>query len=163
MDADEEGTTPPSECQVFEPCDHSAPKCNQGAGCAANEFCGTDCICREDLLDVPDIVVLPENLKDEMFIQDVFFPETSCALVEQCVDKPGMRRLLRFTSTALNQGTGDFAPPAPKTRPDLFEYGTCHQHYHYKDFATYKLLDKKGKKLVLGGQKFAYCMEDTGR
>jgi hypothetical protein len=56
----------------------------------------------------------------------------------------GMRRLLRFTSTALNQGTGDFSPPAPKTRPDLFAFGACHQHYHYRSFAQYHLYDENG-------------------
>jgi hypothetical protein len=74
-----------------------------------------------------------------------------------------MRRLLRFTSTALNQGTGDFSPPAPKTRPDLFSFGACHQHYHYRSFAEYHLYDENGPtgQLVLTGQKYAYCMEDT--
>ena len=50
--------------------------------------------------------------------------------------------------------------PPPKTRPDLFTYSPCHGHYHFNGFASYALLDLAGK-VVLTGQKLAYCMEDT--
>lgn len=96
-------------------------------------------------------------------MEEVEFPASSCALIEGCVEGPGLRRLLRFTSSALNQGNADFMPPEPKTRPDLFEYGTCHGHYHYKDFASYRLLGADGETVKIRGRKAAYCMEDTVR
>ena len=96
---------------------------------------------------------------DEMFLQDVMIPESSCALVEGCVTEPGLRRLLRFTSTVLNQGRSDLNFPEPKDRPDLFEFGPCHQHYHFKSFAEYTLFAEDGKTVVLRGRKYAYCME----
>jgi hypothetical protein len=147
-DAEEDEEVPPSECVAFKECDHFAPTCED---CDDGEVCGSDCACHT-LDNMPDMTVLVENLRDEMFIQDVFFPDTSCAMKEGCIKEPGWRRLLRFTSTVLNQGTGDFSPPAPKSRPDLFVYGPCHQHYHYRDFATYSLFDSSHETEVLKGQ-----------
>jgi hypothetical protein len=100
---------------------------------------------------------------DEMYLQDVNVPETSCTLIEGCVKAPGWRRLLRFTSTILNQGLVDLSFPEPKDRPDLFEYGQCHGHYHFKSFAEYTLYGSDGKTVAMKGQKYAYCMEDTAR
>jgi hypothetical protein len=109
------------------------------------------------------MIILEEELLDSVHLHDVFVPETSCTLVEGCVLAPGMRRLLRFSVAALNQGTGDFAPPEPKTRPDLFEFGQCHNHYHYRSFAQYRLYDADGETLYVEGRKYAFCMEDTAR
>lgn len=146
-----------SECLPDDRCNHYAPVCT---GCAADEYCASDCQCYAANASVPDLVVVNEDLLKEMFLQDVTFPSTSCSLVEGCVGGTGMRRLLRFTSTGLNQGA-DFSPPAPKTHPDLFAFGNCHQHYHYKSFAMYQLLDATGTTVLHNGNKSAYCMEDT--
>jgi hypothetical protein len=166
-----DGGAPTSECKVYPKCIHNNPTCDPG--CGADEFCGSDCTCYANATSMPDVVVVEEYLIDSIHLHDVFFPNTSCSLREGCVGAPGthsqnvpsivtlyskytkdndfeflcvtgMRRLLRFTSAALNQGTGDFSPPAPKTRPDLFAFGACHQHYHYRSFAQYHLYDENG-------------------
>ena len=153
--------TPTSKCMRFDACDNANPVCE--GGCGSNEFCASDCQCYASLEELPDFIPIVEHLREEMFLEEVEFPASSCALLEGCVEAPGVRRLLRFTSSALNQGRADFTPPEPKTRPDLFEWGTCHGHYHYKDFASYRLLDAEGEVVKIRGRKAAYCMEDTVR
>jgi hypothetical protein len=110
-----------------------------------------------------DLVVIEEDMLNEMYLQDVVFPESSCSLMEGCVKAPGLRRLMRFTSTIMNQGHSDLSFPEPKDRPDLFEFGNCHQHYHFREFAAYTLFEEDGETFVYGGAKYAYCMEDTAR
>jgi hypothetical protein len=156
----EDGSIPPSSCEEFPVCDHYNPVCS---GCTESQLCASNCECYGGLEDLADLVVLEEGLLNEMFLQDVMIPESSCALIEGCVAQAGLRRLMRFTSTVLNQGHADLSFPEPKDRPDLFEFGACHQHYHFKEFAKYTLLAEDGKTLVMAGQKFAYCMEDTAR
>jgi hypothetical protein len=161
IQTEEEGDdTPPSSCTAFEVCDNMNPTCD---GCESSQICGSDCQCYDSPGALPDLVVLEQGMLDEMFLQDVEFPDTSCALIEGCIVEPGLRRLLRFTSTVLNQGQVDLSFPEPKERPDLFEYGSCHQHYHFKQFAAYRLYEKDGKTVVMEGSKKAYCMEDTAR
>lgn len=157
---EEDEATPTSTCTAFAECDHFHPTCD---GCTDSQLCGSDCLCYDSPEDLPDLVVVESDMLEEMYLHDVDFPATSCALVENCINAPGLRRLLRFTSTILNQGHADLSFPEPKDRPDLFGFGPCHQHYHFHGFASYSLLDQCGKTLVLGGEKFAYCMEDTAR
>jgi hypothetical protein len=156
----EDGSIPPSSCEEFKVCDGNNPVCE---GCGETQICASDCQCYDSLEDLPDLVVIVEHMLDESFLHDVDIPETSCSLVEGCVNEPGLRRLLRFTSSVLNQGKADVNFPEPKDRPDLFEFGPCHQHYHFRRFAEYKLYEPDGNTVALSGRKYAYCMEDTVR
>lgn len=159
--ADEDtGEIPGSSCEVFEVCNHMNPVCD---GCGPTQICGSDCQCYDSLENLGDLVVVVEHLLEETFLHDVNVPESSCSLVEGCVAKAGLRRLLRFTSSVLNQGKADISFPEPKERPDLFEFGPCHQHYHFQKFAEYTLFNSDGKTVALNGRKYAYCMEDTVR
>ncbi len=154
------GSIPMSSCEVFIICDHKNPVCE---GCGNSQICASDCQCYDSLDNLGDLVIVVEHMLEEIFLQDVMIPESSCSLMEGCVKEPGLRRLLRFTSSVLNQGKADISFPEPKERPDLFEYGSCHQHYHFKKFAEYTLFQSDGKKVALHGGKYAYCMEDTAR
>jgi hypothetical protein len=156
----EDGSIPPSSCETFEYCDNLNPSC--GDDCTPDQVCGSDCQCY-DISKLADIVIPEEYLIEETYLHDLDIPESSCTLVEGCVAAPGVRRLLRFTSAILNQGLADLKFPEPKDRPDLFEYGLCHQHYHFKDFATYYLFAADGETVVVEGRKSAACMEDTAR
>jgi len=151
---------PESACTAFAVCDNFNPVCDES--CGADQICGSDCLCYNSVKDLPDMIVVEEHMLNESYLHDLNVPATSCVLIEGCVPEPGLRRLLRFTSSILNQGHADFQPPDPKTRPDLYEYGQCHQHYHFQEFAEYELLDNDCN-IVKQGSKFAYCMEDTVR
>ena len=145
-------------CKSFAVCDHDRPSCK--TACSSTEFCGSDCAChrRRDVL--PDLVVNRKRLGDEILFDEKSFSDASCAVAESCVNGPGLRKLLRFSVEAINQGQTTLTVPAPADRPDLFEWSPCHGHYHFKGFASYALLDMNGN-VVVRGKKLAYCMEDT--
>jgi hypothetical protein len=51
--------------------------------------------------------------------------------------------------------------PSPINNPD-FEFAACHGHYHFKGFASYRLLDAQGLPAALG-RKVSFCLLDTHR
>ncbi len=145
-------------CEAFAACDHVNPTC--AGGCPARSFCGSDCECHSIDEPMPDLVINKERLADEILFDRIDVRPSSCTLVEQCVGGPGDRRLLRFSVEAINQGQAALTVPPPEERPDLFQFSTCHGHYHYSGFALYELLDDAGN-VVVPGRKHAYCMEDS--
>ncbi|MCC7536217.1 MAG: hypothetical protein IT379_08385 [Deltaproteobacteria bacterium] len=145
-------------CDSFPECDHDRPTCTPA--CGDDAFCGTDCACHPVAGAMPDLVIDATRLHDEVIFEDLMVAPDSCAIVEECVGGTGMRRLLRFSVEAVNQGTATLFVPPPPERPDLFQYSACHEHFHYQGFARYELVDSTGA-VVLTGRKQAYCMEDT--
>lgn len=96
-----------------------------------------------DARGCPDLVVDPSplarySIKTETFAQD------SCAVVEGSVAAPGARRLLKFTSTYPNIGLGDLIIGSPADHPEWFELAACHQHYHFREYADYRLWTPAG-------------------
>lgn len=146
------------QCRAFPRCDHDRPTCE--GGCSATQFCGFDCRCHEMSEPRADLIVGEERLAREISIQTRNFDEASCAVFEGCVGGMGERKLLRFTVLSANQGLGEFVPPQPSERPDLFEYSPCHGHYHFKGFAQYAVVDQNGN-VVAPGHKQAYCLIDS--
>lgn len=66
------------------------------------------------------------------------FTATHCAVVEGMV-APGTRALLRFNFVTPNHGPGDLVIGDPSERPDLYTWSPCHQHYHFNEYADYRL------------------------
>lgn len=145
-------------CKSFDVCDHDLPACDPP--CGEGQFCGTDCACHGVTDPMPDLVLNADRLKEEILFDELMFDEKSCAVAEGCVSGTGLRKLLRFSVEAVNQGQATLTVPPPPERPDLFQFSTCHGHYHFNGFATYALLDLEGNEVV-AGRKQAYCMEDT--
>jgi len=83
-----DGGAPASECKVYKKCIHHNPTCDPG--CGADEFCGNDCTCYANATNMPDVVVVEEDLIGSIHLHDVFFPNTSCSLREGCVGAPGI-------------------------------------------------------------------------
>ena len=150
--------TETGQCKSFAVCDNDRPVCNPP--CSSQEYCGTDCDCHRERDPRPDLVVSAERMQNEVLFDTRDFSSASCAIAEGCVDGPGIRRLLRFSVEAINQGQATLNIPDPAERPDLFEFSPCHGHYHFLGFAQFSLLDLQGN-LVKQGKKLAYCMEDT--
>jgi hypothetical protein len=75
----------------------------------------------------------------------------SCTSIEYGIT-PGAHRVLRFTVSTPNIGDADAVVGDPLAHVDpnhdgdfgdsdgLFEYAPCHNHFHYKHYATYELL-----------------------
>ena len=66
------------------------------------------------------------------------FSSTDCAVVEGEVPA-GRRTLLRFTSDTPNFGPGALIVGKPSDHPEWFAYAPCHGHYHFIDYAAYRL------------------------
>jgi hypothetical protein len=73
----------------------------------------------------------------------------------------GSRRLLRFATETRNIGTADLFLGSPIGSP-LFEFTPCHGHYHFRDFADYRLVNSGGM-AVAAGNKVGFCLEDVQR
>lgn len=111
-----------------------------------------------------DLVVARATLAASVYTQRKDFTASSCALVEGCINAPGRRRLLRFSTRITNQGRQNFVfgSPTSPSNADNVHYDTCHGHYHVKDWASYELLTPSGS-TVLTGRKQAFCLRDGSR
>ncbi len=58
---------------------------------------------------------------------------------------PGVHRLIRFTVMTPNIATEDIGVGDPNEHiaagDGLFEFATCHQHYHFRHYAQYPVID----------------------
>ncbi len=150
---------------VGEACDPSDDDCVDGS------LCCTAC-CRddetpkctaveegEDTCPLPDITVEETVLANGWYVVSQNFAEDDCAIVEGCVDAPGVRQLLKFDTQTPNLGNAPlhFGVPDNET---LFEYSECHDHMHFTGYARYSLVDGEGAE-VADGHKQAFCLMNT--
>ena len=123
----------------------------------------------QDLEGTPDLIVDGKRLADSWVIYDQNLDASLCSVQEGGVT-PGVRRVLRFTVTTPNIGDADVFVGDPLAHMDpngdgdfsdsdgLFEFATCHNHFHFRHYATYELLDLNGK--VWKAAKRGFCMLD---
>ncbi len=116
--------------------------------------------------DAPPDALLPNLVPvvDGLQVQARVFGAGSCEVMEGCT-LPGARRLLRFDLSTPNLGRADLylGSPTDTNRPDgAFEFGRCHNHWHLRGYADYRLLDPMGAE-VGRGHKQSFCLEDTFR
>jgi len=127
-----------------------------------------------DLTGLPDLTVDVATLNSTWEIVDAFVPVGSCTTLEYGVP-PGVHRVLAFTATLQNVGDADVYVGDPLVHIDpngdgdysdsdgLFEWGSCHQHFHYRHFALYELfpINMDGS---LGAPthaaKISFCLRD---
>jgi len=114
--------------------------------------------CEAGTCPLPDLWVDQDYLSAtvETVVRDV--SENSCSLMEGCIDAPGTRKLLRFSTRTPNTGDGDLYLGSPANNPS-FVYSQCHDHYHFQGYAEYRLLDEDGNQTAVG-HKQAFCLED---
>ena len=109
-------------------------------------------------LALPDLVPVTTSLN--AYTTTEKFTAGACDALEGLV-ATGTRRLLRFTTETRNIGTTDLVLRSPVNNP-LFTYAPCHGHYHFDNFAAYRLLNTAGQQ-VAAGQKVGFCLEDVSR
>src|SRR5688572_23052529 len=90
-----------------------------------------------DARGCPDLEVVAADLLDQK-VQVQKFKASDCEVIEGSTEA-GRRRLLRFSTTYANSGAGDLIVGAPADHPELFEFSSCHGHYHFKEYADYRL------------------------
>jgi hypothetical protein len=118
---------------------------------------------RIDLVGSVDLIVDPKATENHWRVKNEVVDEGACSAIEGGVT-PGNRRLLRFTVTTPNIGDADNFIGNPRdhvaANDGLYEFDTCHGHFHFKHYATYKLIDA-----VTGHEwraaKRGFCMLDT--
>jgi len=118
---------------------------------------------RVDLVGSVDLIVEAKATENHWRVKNEIIAEGLCSAIEGGVH-PGDRRLLRFTVTTPNIGDADNFIGNPRehvaANDGLYEFDTCHGHYHFKHYATYKLIDA-GTGHVWRAAKRGFCMLDT--
>ncbi len=90
----------------------------------------------------PDLFVWDTYLRQH-YIEHDTFTATDCDVVE-FGEPVGARVLLRFYSVTPNIGAGDLIVGSVYDHPDWFVYSACHNHYHFKEYADYRLWTPSG-------------------
>jgi hypothetical protein len=105
--------------------------------------------------DGADLMPWAASLAPYLSVEE--FDPASCE-VEEGLIGAGTRRLLRYNTEVRNLGARDMVMPPPEGNP-FFEFHDCHGHYHFKGFASSRLLDLAGNELR-AGNKVSFCLLD---
>jgi hypothetical protein len=112
---------------------------------------------------LPDLIVRPDIISSQWLVRDENLPADACSVIEGGV-QPGVHRIARFTVMTANVGDADINIGDPKVHYDandgLFELAICHQHFHFRNYAVYQLIDPRTGH-VWKAAKRGFCMLDT--
>jgi hypothetical protein len=118
---------------------------------------------------LPNLRLMESRIAPTVFLDEMNFTPSSCAVAEGCA-YPGFRRMLRFDTVTENAGGSDMFVGEPGTFGGLenWEWSNCHGHYHFRAYATYELVDLAGNVVMSQdgpavSRKQAFCLEDTDR
>src|SRR6266567_4430327 len=115
-----------------------------------------------DTVGLPDLIVDGKSTQNKWVVRDEDLPANFCSVQEGGVT-PGVHTIVRFTVTTPNIGNADVFLGNPldhvAANDGLYEFATCHQHFHFKHYATYRLIDANGKEWKAA--KRGFCMLDT--
>ena len=106
----------------------------------------------------PDIVVSMDAANPRITTET--FATNACEIEEGTITA-GTYKLLRFNTQTRNIGTADLVLGNPASS-GMFQWGSCHGHYHFRSFAQYRLLDSTGA-VVRNGKKVGFCLMDITR
>ena len=111
----------------------------------------------------PNLTVRSDILGSQWLVRDENLSAAACSVEEGGVT-PGLRRLVRFTVTTPNIGDADIFVGDPNAHvaanDGLFEFASCHRHYHFRHYALYQLIDPKSGKIWRAAKR-GFCMLDT--
>jgi hypothetical protein len=126
---------------------------------------------RVDADGLPDLIVEPKMTQNSWRVKDEFLGQGLCSVEEGNIT-PGDHRVLRFSVMTPNIGDADVFVGDPIAHMDpngdgntadqdgMFEFASCHNHFHFKNYATYRLIDAKTRQ-VWRAAKRGFCMLDT--
>ena len=111
----------------------------------------------------PDLIVDQKRLLQNWVVRVENLPASFCSVEEGNIT-PGDRVLLRFTVSTPNVGTADLALGDPNTHfaagDGLYEYATCHRHFHFRHYTLYELIDPTTG-YTWRAAKRGFCMIDV--
>jgi hypothetical protein len=111
----------------------------------------------------PDMIVRTAELERGWVVRDEKLSADACSVIEGGVTA-GTHRLIRFTVMTANVGDQDIYIGDPlvhyEANDGLFEFATCHQHFHFRNYATYELIDPRTGHIWKAAKR-GFCMLDT--
>ena len=129
----------------------------------------------QDLEGMPDLVVDPRTTASSWVVVEESFVEGQCSVEEGNIPT-GRHRSLRFSVLINNVGDADLVVGDPLAHMDpngdgdfadqdgLFEFASCHAHFHFRNYATYELLRVNADGSYgspVQSRKRGFCMLDT--
>lgn len=115
------------------------------------------------LVNGPNLSVRSDVLGSQWVVRDENISANSCSAIEGEVT-PGQRKLVRFTVMTPNTGNEDIFVGDPNdhfaANDGLFELATCHNHFHFRHYALYELVDPRSGRIWRAAKR-GFCMLDT--
>lgn len=112
---------------------------------------------------LPDLIVDQASLRQHWVVRVEDFPADFCSVIEGDVT-PGTHTVVRFTVSTPNVGDADLALGDPNDHiaagDGLYELALCHNHYHFRHYALYELVDP-ATGFVWRAAKRGFCMIDV--
>lgn len=113
---------------------------------------------------LPDLIVDSRSLSQNLTVRTESFTATQCDSVEDNIT-PGKHRIMRFSVSTPNIGEAALVVGDPNAHiaanDGLFEYAPCHNHFHFRHYATYELVDVNNPALIWRSAKRGFCMVDV--
>jgi hypothetical protein len=129
----------------------------------------------QDLEGLPDLVVHTPTISSSWVVREETFVDGQCSVEEGNIPT-GTHRSLRFSVLINNAGDADLYVGDPLAHMDpngdgsfadadgLFEFASCHAHFHFRNYATYELLRVNADGSFgapVQSRKRGFCMLDT--
>jgi hypothetical protein len=129
----------------------------------------------QDLDGTPDLVVDTRTMASSWVVMEEDFVEGQCSVEEGNIPT-GRHRSLRFSVLVNNVGDADLYVGDPLAHMDpngdgntadqdgLFEFASCHAHFHFRNYATYEILRLNADGSLgapVQARKRGFCMLDT--
>src|SRR5215813_4540602 len=112
---------------------------------------------------LPDLIVDQKRLLQNWIVRDEKLPASFCSVEEGGIT-PGEHLLLRFTVSTPNIGTADVTLGDPNVHfannDGLYEFATCHRHFHFRHYTLYELIDANTG-FTWRAAKRGFCMIDV--
>jgi Lysyl oxidase len=110
-----------------------------------------------------DLIVDQKILQNHWIVRDESFLADDCAAVEGGISS-GEHRVLRFAVSTPNIGTADISLGDPNAHiaanDGLYEFATCHKHFHFRHYALYQLIDPNTGRIWRAAKR-GFCMIDV--
>ncbi len=161
-----------SAAVLFAACERAA---QQLTAPPAAEAAGPRLAAQQDLVGTPDLVVRTNVLASSWNVRVEDFVDGQCSVEEGNIPT-GTHRTLRFSVLIDNVGDADLYVGDPLAHMDpngdgnfadqdgLFEFASCHAHFHFRNYAKYELLPVRADGSVgpaVQARKRGFCMLDT--
>ena len=115
------------------------------------------CVYEGDPRTGPDLIVLADVVSSSLYSTTMNVSQTDCYIEEGCLNGFGTRELIRFTTHIKNIDLDYYIGTTSQAEETgQFEWGQCHNHWHYQGYAKYDLFTMDGA-LIPIGFKNGFC------